>query len=718
MSNRRLHGCSWPGRCAPSPWAAVSASAAPWRQYPAGDAPTDRIIVRWRDSGVTEMQITSNTDRAARLSRSTGITLRAVREIHDRLDVVQLDAPLAGAALRRVVAQLGSDLAVKYAEPDRIRYALGVPNDPRFVAGSDANGQWEGQWYLNDPTPTVPAAIGATTAWDSATGAPYIIAIIDSGVDYTHPDLGLYGSGGKLLPGRDFVCNDAGVDCTSTATGNTFVEANDGDGWDADATDPGDWLTAADVATGGLCPGEGLGPNKDQATPSTWHGTRVAGIAGAITNNGVGVAGVAPGAYLLPIRVLGKCQGYMSDIVAGMYWAAGLTTTDTTSFPANAYPAQILNLSLGGTGTCTQTEQDAVNTILQNSHLIVAAAGNDGGPMLAPANCTGVIAVAGIRHTGTKVGYSNVSTTAAAITIAAPAGNCVNLNTDHPWTLPCLYSIETTSNDGLTTPDTDPTHAFYTYAVMTPGYSGNILNEGTVGTSFAAPIVSGVAALMIEANPNLTAVQLTARLQASATPFPVPTPAPAGGVCHVAALTTDSTGAYTDVQTDECTCTTATCGAGMLNAAAAIARSLYPLASMTTSTDTASVGEHITLDGSGSSAAANYTIASYQWTSDPAVSIADATSDVATIVFPALRPITVTLTVTDSAGRQDTVSKTINSVALSEGGGGGIVGPAGLLLLATGAGLAFRRRQGASAAMLRGSLTQPSLSDRSEGESI
>lgn len=718
MSNRRLHWVLLAGVLCALALGSVSASAAPWRTYPAGEAPTDRIIVRWRDSGVTEMQITSNTDRAARLSRSTGISLRAVRAIHDRLDVVQLDAPLAGAALKRVVAQLGADLAVKYAEPDRVRYALGVPNDPRFVAGSDANGQWEGQWYLNDPTPAVPAAIGATTAWDSATGTPYIIAIIDTGVDYIHPDLGRYGvGGGKLLPGRDFVCNDSGVNCTSTAN-ETFVMANDPDGWDADPSDPGDWLTVADVAPGGLCPGEGQGPNKDQAAPSTWHGTRVAGIAGAITNNGIGVAGVAPGAFLLPVRVLGKCQGYMSDIVAGMYWAAGLTTSDTTSIPVNAYPAQILNLSLGGVGACTQTEQDAVNTILQNSHLIVAAAGNDGGPMLAPANCTGVISVAGIRHTGTKVGYSNVSTTAAAITIAAPAGNCVNLNTFHPWTLPCLYSIETTSNDGLTAPDIDPTHAFYTYALMVPGYTGNILNEGTVGTSFAAPIVSGVAAMMIEANPNLTAVQLIARLQASATPFPVPSPAPAGGVCHVAALTTDSTGAYTDIQTDECTCTTATCGAGMINAAAALARSLNPLASMTTSTDKASVGESVTLDGSASSAAASYTIASYQWTSDPAVSIENATTAVAKLIFPALRPITVTLTVTDSAGRTDTVTKTINSVALSQGGGGGIVGPAGLLLLAAGAGLAFRRRQGMSAAMLRGSLEHPSFPDKSRGESI
>ncbi len=355
-------------------------------QLRAGEAPTDRIIVRWRDTGVSAIQITGTEARAARLSQSTGVALRAVRQIRDRLDVVRLDAPLAGAAMRRVVARLNSDLAVKYAEPDAARYALGFPagppDDPHFVAGSDANGDWLGQWYLKDPSVTAPAAIGATTAWRTASGAPFIIAVLDSGVDYKHPDLGLHGDGkgGKLLPGRDFVCNDSSANCTSAATGYTYVIANDGNGWDIDATDPGDWLTAAQVAPGGLCPGHGEGPSKDQAVSSTWHGTRVAGIAAAITNNGQGIAGVAPGAYILPMRVLGKCQGYMSDIVAGMYWAAGLTTSTASGLAANPYPAQVLNLSLGGSDPCTQTEQDAVTAIIQDGHLIVAAAGNDGGP--------------------------------------------------------------------------------------------------------------------------------------------------------------------------------------------------------------------------------------------------------------------------------------------------------------------------------------------------
>ena len=713
MSNRALHQALIAGALCVLVGAWVTASAAPWRSYAQGEAPTDRVIVRWRDTGVAAMQIASNEARAARLSQSSGIPLRAVREMRDRLDVVRLDAPLRGAAMRDVLARLNADLAVKYAEPDAARYALlypdsGPPDDPHFIAGSDLDGQWLGQWYLKDPDSTALAATGTASQWPNYRGAPklglpYVIAVLDTGIDFNHQDLGHYGQGGKLLPGIDFVCNDSTTNCTSTAGGNNYSVANDGDGWDNDATDPGDWLTLDDIAKTGLCPGHGEGLKHDKAADSTWHGTRVAGIAAAITNNSKGVAGVAPDALILPVRVLGKCKGYMSDIVEGMYWAAGLTTSSASSLRPNAYPAQVLNLSLGGSGPCSKTEQDAVTTIIQDGHLIVAAAGNDGGPVLTPANCVGVLSVAGLRHVGTKVGYSNVSSTGAAISIAAPAGNCVNNLPEHPFVAPCLYSIETTSNDGKTTlldPAITGLPSFYTYAKMVDGYQGNILNEGTAGTSFAAPIVAGVAVMMIQANPNMSANQLIARMQAGSVPFPVPATAPQGGVCHVATLTQDSGGIYNDLQTDECQCTTATCGAGMLNTPGAILQALYPLASLITSTDKAAVGDTVTLDGSASTASSG-TIASYQWKSDPDVSIANATSAKASLIFPALRPITVTLTVTDSFGRQDIATKTINSVALSAGGGGGSMGTADLLLLAAGVlGGGFRRRRVVSPVML------------------
>lgn len=704
MLIRRLHRAFLSAGLCALALAWTAASAAPWRAYAPGEEPTDRIIVKWRDSGFAAVQMKGTAERTARLSKATGVALRPMRELYDRLDLVRLDAPIRGGEMRHVIARLRADPGVQYAEADQRRYALAFPdsppNDPRFVPGSDAVGQWTGQWYLHDPSAAAPAAIGATTAWKTASGQNYVIAIIDTGIDLTHPDLGTFGSGGKLLPGHDFICNDQGVNCSTVSASYTYLVANDGDGWDTDPSDPGDWISAIDLARSDhFFAGCGGGPNQDEPINSTWHGTRVAGIAAAITNNNIGIAGVAYGSYLLPVRVIGKCSGYVSDIVAGMYWAAGMTYTPISDVPVNLYPAQVLNLSLGGRAPCSQTEQDAVTAIEQDGHVVVAAAGNDGGPIDAPANCVGTLSVAGIRQVGTKVGYSNVSSAASAVSIAAPAGNCVALNPTYPWTQPCQYSIETTSNDGVTVPK----NPFYTYSLFAPGYTGNVLNEGSVGTSYAAPLVSGVVAMMVQANPGLNASHIIARIQAGATPFPVPATLPPGGLCHVAALTTDSTGNYSDVQAQECQCTTTTCGAGMLNAPAALAKSLEPQASIVTTPQTASIGQTVTLDGSTSSAASGSYLTAYHWTVDPGVPIANASSPVASLKFPSLRPITVTLTVTDSAGRQDVESQVVNSKAFKvvNGGGSGRIDPATLVILTLGVIGAFLRRRAPRTAMLR-----------------
>jgi serine protease len=704
MSIRRLQRALVTGTLCVVAGACTVASAGPWRTYAPGDEPTDRIIVKWRDTGFAAVQTAGTPARTAQLTQSTGVPLQPVRELHDRLDLMRLQAPLRGAAMRQVIARLRSDPAVQYAEADQRRYVLAfpdsLPNDPRFVAGRDSVGDWAGQWYLRDPSAAAPAAIGATTAWKIASGMNFVIAILDTGIDLSHPDLGQYGAGGKLLPGRDFVCNDQGTNCATGTSGYSFLVANDGDGWDIDPTDPGDWISATDLSrTDGFFAGCGGGTSGNEPMNSTWHGTRVAGIAAALTNNAVGIAGTAYGAYLLPVRVIGKCSGYVSDIVAGMYWAAGLSSTAIADIPTNPYPAQVLNMSLGGRAPCTQTEQDAVNAIVQDGHVVVAAAGNDGGPVDAPANCTGTLSVAGIRQVGTKVGYSNVSSTASAITVAAPAGNCVTINTSYPWTYPCQYSIEATSNDGLTV----PSHSFYTYSLFARTYGGNVLNEGSVGTSYAAPLVSGVVAMMVEANPNLNASQIIARIQASATPFPAPSSPLPGGVCHVANLSVNPDGKYTDLQAQECQCTTTTCGAGMLNAAVALEQALDPQVSIVTTPATASIGETVTLDGSGSSAASGSYLAAYLWTVDPGTAIENATGPIAKLKFPAFRPITVTLTVTDSEGRQAAASQAVNSKAFTEhNNGSGEVSPGALAILALGALAEFLRRRRPSAAMLRG----------------
>src|SRR5882672_8515182 len=293
--------------------AGLCAQAAPWPPRATAELPSARIIVKWREQGVAAVQIEGTLKRAARLSASTGIHLTAMREIHDRLDLMRLPTALAGADLMQVIARLRADPSVQYAEVDARRYALAYPvppNDPRFIAGTDAKGDWQGQWYLNDSSSATPAAIGATTAWQTSTGASYVVAVLDTGVDFTHPDLGTYGAGGKLLPGFDFICNDSGMNCSLTTPSNSYLVANDGDGWDKDATDPGNWIDATDLARSDhFFNGCGTDDFADHHVDSSWHGTRVAGIIGAITNNGVGIAGVAPDAFILPIRVIGKCHG-------------------------------------------------------------------------------------------------------------------------------------------------------------------------------------------------------------------------------------------------------------------------------------------------------------------------------------------------------------------------------------------------------------------------
>ena len=164
---------------------------------------------------------------------------------------------------------------------------------------------------------------------------------------------------------------------------------------------------------------------------SSWHGTRVAGMIGALTNNTVGVAGLSWNSFILPVRVLGKCGGTDSDIIAGMRWAAGLHVDGIADNPT---PARILNLSLGATSPCEPSYLDVIQELTAAKVLVVISAGNEGTVVSSPANCPGVAAIAAIRHAGSKVGFSNLG---PEVTIAAPGGNCVNINGG-----PCLFSLE------------------------------------------------------------------------------------------------------------------------------------------------------------------------------------------------------------------------------------------------------------------------------------
>ena len=642
--------------CAP-----LSASAAVAQPDPDS---TDRLIIKWR-SDVNSANSTQFDDELKQAGRKAGNSVRAHRSLGGRLHVLQLEQTQQGTELAQTLAQWRADPRVALAEPDRRVHAhTFTPNDPLYA----------GQWYLQSQQA---AATRTHVAWDNSTGgsniaSSVIVAVIDSGVRFDHPDLRRAAAGGKLLPGYDFVSADKG---------NVFLTANDGDGWDADPSDPGDFLSAADLASstyaGKKC---GAGTNKDQPTRSSWHGTRVAGLIGADTNNALGIAGAAYNVRIQPLRALGKCGGYDSDVIAAMYWAAGLSIPAPLlqgAPPVNTTPAQVINMSLGGLGSCSATYTQAVADITAKGVLIVASAGNEGGPVDIPANCAGVLAVAGLRHVGTKVGYSNLG---PEVGIAAPAGNCVNTGA----TEPCLFSLGTTTDSGSQGP-------------VGPDYT-NAYNYN-VGTSFSSPLAAAAVALMRAVNPSLTPKQLVARLQASARAFPatsdtVPTPV----ACHTPA-------GSSDVQSSECLCTTSVCGAGMLDTGAAVTLALRPSA-VAGYSGIVATGRLLTVDGSASGVALGRSPATYRWTvastsggaATPA--FADPTAAVTTVLSPSVGSYIVRLTVTDSTGATDTADISVQATDSggivtpttppSGGGGGGSLLPSTLLSLALLA--ALRRR--------------------------
>lgn len=363
-------------------------------------------------------------------------------------------------------------------------------------------------WNINNSAAST-YGLRAENAWSTTGGSGAVIGVIDTGIT-NHSDLNA-----NVITGYDF------VSYYDTDNGG------DGDGWDPNPRDEGDW---------------------DASASSSWHGTHVAGIAAAIANNSKGVAGVAPRAAIEPIRVLGWQGGLDSDIIAGIYWGAGVPISGV---PTNRYPADVLNLSLGGPGTCTTALQTAINAAVSRGTTVVVAAGNgdaDGNPLpidnVFPANCANVIRVTATNSSGVKASWSNYGTASYPATVAAPG-----------------VDIYSTVNSGLKTPVAE------SYASMS-------------GTSMAAPHVAGIVALLRSADSRLTPAQLKT------------------------IITTNTT---------SISCSTTQCGAGVANAASAVAQLSAPVVSSVAVSGVPVVARTLTATASAS---VHPAYLRYQWLRD------------------------------------------------------------------------------------------------------
>jgi serine protease len=427
-------------------------SVASQRAAAAGDmAATDRLIIKYR-SGVAAAQASAPLSQRAALHRGAqdaaaraGLNLQLLRVGALDTHVMRLDRRLPHAEVERLARDIVAlDSSVEYAEPDRILQPLATPNDTQY-------GQ---QWHYFEAT----GGLNLPPAWDKSTGSGVTVAVLDTGYR-PHADLAA-----NIVPGYDVILD-------------TFV-ANDGNARDSDASDPGDAVSAGECGGGQ--------PTQDET--SSWHGTHVAGTIAAVTNNGSGVSGVAFGAKVQPVRVLGKCGGYTSDIADGIVWASGGTVS---GLPANATPSRVINMSLGGSGACDSTSQNAINSARGRGTVVVVAAGNSNANAAnySPASCSGVITVAATNRSGGRAYYSNYGT---VVEVAAPGGDMRSS---------AANGILSTLNNGATAPGAD-IFAYYQ------------------GTSMATPHVAGVVALMLAKNPALTPDEVATRLIASTRPFP------------------------------------------------------------------------------------------------------------------------------------------------------------------------------------------------------
>ncbi|WP_330287086.1 S8 family peptidase [Streptomyces sp. NBC_00576] len=403
--------------------------------------PAERLIVGYK-TGAAEATSNQAADAdAAAKGKEAGESLDFQRRLGTGAALVDLGEQLSKTDVADVIAEYKADPQVAYVVPDRLNKPMADPNDTEYAK----------QWDLFEST----AGMRVPGAWTTATGTGVTVAVIDTGY-VTHSDVA-----GNIVAGYDFISDTA--------------VSVDGDGRDSNPADPGDWYAA------GEC-------DQAEGSSSSWHGTHVAGTIAAVTNNNKGVAGIAYNAKVSPVRALGKCGGYDSDIIDAITWASGGTVSGV---PANTNVAKVINMSLGGGGACSSATQSAITGAFNRGTTVVVAAGNENANASTsnPANCNNVITVAATGRTGARASYSNYG---SVVDISAPGGEMSTGNAN---------GILSTLNSGAKTPSTE-SYAYYQ------------------GTSMATPHIAGLVALMKSANSSLTPAQIETAIKNNARALP------------------------------------------------------------------------------------------------------------------------------------------------------------------------------------------------------
>ncbi|WP_341890692.1 S8 family serine peptidase [Variovorax sp. YR752] len=433
---------------------------------------------------------------------------------------VTTSAPASRAELSRIAARLRRDPRITHVLEPGHEELTRVPDDTLYASD---------QWWLGESVAGSAGVPDLPAAWDRsvglpAAGFPPVVAILDSG--YTsHPELDSrwVGSGHDFVSSTDY--------------------ANDGNGRDNDARDPGDRLTDAEIKAD-----LDLWDGCEARERSSWHGTLMAGQIGAVSNNRAGVAGIHWDARILPVRVAGKCGAAVGDVVDGMRWAAGLNVAGA---PPNTTPAKVLVVGVAGFSSCDTADSDPnvaaaaqlyIDTIAEiraAGAIVVAAAGNQRGAVGRPASCPGAFAVTSLNRQGFKAIYANFGSQVALATVGGDAANGRDCDTQ-------LADAGIVSTFNLGT-----------------GAAGDFGYAAATGTSFAAPVVGGVAALMWSLNPALSVAQVEAGLRASARP-------------HVQVPLLQACQASSGNKGGRCQCDDTICGAGVLDADQALAYAAAP----------------------------------------------------------------------------------------------------------------------------------------------